>query len=225
MNESSHPLSSTREGRFCPSFFSGAFWTAGQPKGGGHPFDGGGAGGASGGGFPPNPPFPPFSGFPWNLLRRQRAKRGDVRSAVLGLLSERAMNGYQLMQEIEQRSRGSWRPSPGAVYPALQQLEDEGLVKEEGSGAGRTFSLTDQGKAYVRKHKDEVSAPFENNQAGSCDETMLGLFSELKQIAAATVQLVHTGSAEQIVAAQKVLNKARRGLYRVLEDDVPDEDE
>ena len=187
---------------------------------GGNPFGfGSGMGGGSGGGFPP---FPPFTGFPWNLFRRPRAKRGDVRAAILSLLAEMPLNGYQIMQELEQRSRGAWRPSPGAVYPALQQLEDEGLVQAEASSGGRTFALTERGQAYVREHSDELGAPWESSNQAGCDDTVLGLFAELKHIAAATIQVVHTGSSGQIQEAQKILNQARRGIYRLLADDVGD---
>lgn len=202
------------------------FWTAGHGKhsGGAGPFNfaggGGAAGGGSGGGFPP---FPPFNGFPWNLFRRTRAKRGDVRAAILSLLAEKPLNGYQIMQELEQRSRGSWRPSPGAVYPALQQLEDEGLVSAETSSGGRTFSLTDQGRKYVQEHPDEFAAPWEAANQTTGDDSVLGLFAELKHIAAATIQVVHAGSGSQILEAQKILNQARRALYRLLADDEPDE--
>ncbi len=112
-------------------------WAMGHGHGGG-PFNFGGFGGGSGAGGAGggSPPFPPFGGFPWNFFRKARAKRGDVRAAILSLLAEKPLNGYQIMQELEQRSRGSWRPSPGAVYPALQQLEDEGLVCAESHPAG-----------------------------------------------------------------------------------------
>jgi DNA-binding PadR family transcriptional regulator len=182
----------------------------------------GGFGGGFGGGFPP---FPPFQGFPWNLFRRTRAKRGDVRAAILSLLAEKPMNGYQIMQELDQRSRGSWRPSPGAVYPALQLLEDEGLVHAEVSSGGRTYSLSEQGRGYVSDHPDEFAAPWEAANQPAGDDSVLGLFAELKHIAAATVQVVHTGSGQQILEAQKILNAARRALYRLLADDAPEQDE
>ena len=207
-------------------------WSMGHGKqhGGGGSFSFGGFGGGtghggSGGGAPPFPPFPPFGGFPWNLLRRARAKRGDVRAAILSLLAERPLNGYQIMQELEQRSRGSWRPSPGAVYPALQLLEDEGLVRAESTSGGRTYSLTEQGRAYVKAHPDEFAAPWEAANQTACDDTVLGLFAELKQIAAATIQVVHAGSTGQIREAQKILNQARKALYRLLADDVADEND
>ena len=202
-------------------------WSMGHGQhGGGGPFNFGGFGsgaGGAGGGSPPFPPFPPFGGFPWNLFRKARAKRGDVRAALLSLLAEKPLNGYQIMQELEQRSRGSWRPSPGAVYPALQQLEDEGLVCAETATGGRTFSLTAKGRAHVQEHPDEFAAPWEATKQPAGDEPMLGLFTELKQIAAAAIQVVHTGSSIQVRDAQKILNQARKSLYRLLADDAPED--
>ncbi len=209
--------------------FDEGLWAMGQGKSGkgGGSASGGGAGGAGGGGgFPPYPPYPPFGpwgSFPWNFFRRARAKRGDVRAAILSLLSEKSLNGYQIMQELEQRSRGSWRPSPGAVYPALQQLEDEALVRAESSSGGRIYSLTDAGRTYVREHADELGAPWENSNHPACDDNVLGLFSELKHIATATLQVVHAGSSIQTREAQKILNQTRRSLYRLLADDPDDE--
>src|SRR5919108_1951248 len=99
-------------------------------------------------------------GFPgFGPPRGPRARRGDVRAALLVLLAEEPRNGYQLMQEIEQRSDGVWRPSPGSVYPALQQLEDEGLVRVEPGEGRKAYGLTDEGRAYVEEHADELGAP------------------------------------------------------------------
>src|SRR5438045_2643604 len=126
--------------------FGGKFFRGG----GGHPPHPPGGPGAPGG--PPMPPgVPPMPPFPWGpgpwmalLRRRARARRGEVRHAILALLAEEARNGYQIMQALEQRTRGMWRPSPGAVYPALQQLEDEGLIRVDTAGGGRVFHLTDR---------------------------------------------------------------------------------
>ena len=182
--------------------------------------------GPPGGGAPPFPPFPPFGGFPWSLFRRGvRAKRGDVRAAILVLLAEKPTNGYQIMQELEQRSRGAWRPSPGAVYPALAQLEDEGLVRAETTSSGRLYHLTERGKIYVESHRDTLSAPWESAGQPESEASVVGLFGELKHIAAAALQVVHTGSAAQITEAQKILNQARRALYRLLAEDAPSDDE
>src|SRR3954470_24349968 len=100
---------------------------------------------------------------PWGRetpFRRRRMRRGDVRAAALVLLAEEPRNGYGLMQEIEQRSEGEWRPSPGSVYPALAQLEDEGLVHAEEDGSGRRFTLTDEGRAHVDEHRAELGEPW-----------------------------------------------------------------
>src|SRR5436305_15247900 len=85
--------------------------------------------------------------------RGPKARRGDVRAAALVLLDEEPRNGYQLMQEIERRSDGAWRPSPGAVYPALQQLEDEGLVRTNERDGRKLYELTDTGRAHVEEHR------------------------------------------------------------------------
>jgi len=109
------------------------------------------------------------------------------------------------------------------VYPALQQLEDEGLVCAESSSGGRTFRLTEKGRRHVQEHPDEFAAPWEAASQTADDDPMLGLFAELKHIAAATIQVVHTGSSTQIREAQKILNQARKALYRLLADDVAED--
>src|SRR5262245_13529313 len=103
--------------------------------------------------------FGPFFGGPGGFPRGPRARRGDVRAAALLLLAEGPLNGYQIMQEIERRSDGIWRPSPGSVYPALAQLEDEGLVRTEEVGDRRAYVLTDAGRAYVDERRAEAGAP------------------------------------------------------------------
>src|SRR5207244_13329657 len=99
-----------------------------------------------------------------------RARRGDIRSAILALLAEEPRNGYQIMQELEQRSRGMWRPSPGAVYPALQQLEDEGLVTAESAGGGRVFSLTARGRTEATARAADKDAPWETVSEAAGDD-------------------------------------------------------
>ncbi len=189
-----------------------------------------GFGGGFGGGFPPGRPpgggFPPMSGLPWafwSLFRRgARARRGDVRAAILSLLLEQPRNGYQIMRELAERSRGAWRPSPGSVYPQLQQLEDEGLVRQEASGVapgGRVFALTDAGRSYVEKHRDELEAAWENSAPNEGDGTIFAVLGQLRHIAHAATQLVQSGNPSQIAEAQKILAGARRALYNLLADD------
>jgi DNA-binding PadR family transcriptional regulator len=187
---------------------------------GGPPF---GPPGFGPGGFGPGGPgegrggrgFGPFGPGGFGFRRGPRARRGDIRAAILALLREEPRNGYQIMQELKQRSQGMWNPSPGSVYPALQLLEDERLIaNEEGSG-GRIYTLTSQGKAYVKEHADEIAAPWEalSNAAGDGFVEMMNLF---QQLGAAAMQVVQAGSAGQISKAKKILVATRRSLYEIL---------
>jgi DNA-binding PadR family transcriptional regulator len=148
--------------------------------------------------------------------RRPRVRRGDVRAAALALLAEQPRNGYQIIQEIAARSGGVWQPSPGSVYPALQQLEDEGLIHAEGAESGRkAFALTDEGRAYMAAHADEVTAPWEI-VAGRERGGSLEMRSLIGQLAMAAMQVTHAGSDAQVAEAQRILKDTRRSLYRIL---------
>jgi DNA-binding PadR family transcriptional regulator len=144
-----------------------------------------------------------------------------VRAAILVLLGEGPRNGYQLMQELEQRSRGAWRPSPGSVYPALAQLEDEGLVRSEASGPGKTYHLTDAGQDYVHERAEELSAPYPWEHVTDEDEHAQReeVAATMMQLAAAFRQVVHTGSPQQVEAARRLLDETRANLYRILAGD------
>jgi DNA-binding PadR family transcriptional regulator len=179
----------------------------------------GGPGGPGGFGFG----FGPWSGEPG--MRGPRAKRGDVRAAALALLAEGAMNGYQIIQEIGERSDGVWRPSPGSVYPALQQLEDEGLIRAEADENGRrSYQLTEEGRSYVEAHPDEVRAPWEA-VAGSVGDSAIEMRNLLRQVGMAGFQVLSAGTAGQVKQARQILADTRKALYRVLaadEEDAPD---
>ena len=164
----------------------------------------------------------PFFGGPGGFSRGPRARRGDVRAAALLLLTEGPLNGYQIMQEIEKRSDGLWRPSPGSVYPALAQLEDEGLVRAEQVGERRSYVLTDAGRAYVDEHRDDLGAPWEQ-MAGAVDDGVGALFQELRRVGMAAVQIGHAGDAGQVAKARGILADARRALYSLLAEDESDE--
>jgi DNA-binding PadR family transcriptional regulator len=173
---------------------------------GGFPFGGSGPGGFGRG------------GGPWRGGRK--ARRGDIRTAALLLLAEEPRNGYQIMQEVEERSDGAWRPSPGSVYPALQQLEDEGLVAFERVDGRKTATLTDTGKQYVEEHRAELGAPWDDVSGGVSGEAR-----ELRQLIGALMGAVHTvshvGTKEQVSQASEVLVQARKSLYRILAEDEP----
>src|SRR4051794_22772883 len=145
--------------------------------------------------------------------RRSRARRGDVRAAILLLLEEEPRNGYGLMQEIEHRSDGAWRPSPGSVYPALAQLEDEGLIASD--DVRRTYELTDEGRAHVDDNRESLGSPWDD--AG---EEVPGDFVELRslmgQLGMATLQVAQSGDEKQIGEAKQILAEARKSLYRIL---------
>jgi DNA-binding PadR family transcriptional regulator len=166
--------------------------------------------------------FGPFSGGPAGFPRGPRARRGDVRAAILLLLAEGPLNGYQIMQEIEKRSDGAWRPSPGSVYPALAQLEDEGLVRTEEAGNGRAYVLTDAGRAQVNGRPDELGAPWEQ-MTGSAGGDVGALFGEMRRVGMAAGQIGQIGSASQIAKARRILAEARRALYSLLAEDAKDE--
>ena len=146
--------------------------------------------------------------------RGQRA-RGDVRSAVLALLAEEPMHGYQIIQEIDRRSGGSWKPSPGSVYPTLQQLEDEGLVRAEEQEGRRVYRLTEEGQRVAADRAEEFATLWEG-VAPSEDDTQLG--DLIFQVGAAFVHVARTGTPEQMAEARKVLARTRADLNRILGD-------
>jgi DNA-binding PadR family transcriptional regulator len=148
----------------------------------------------------------------------RRAGRGDIRAAILALLTEQPMHGYQIIQELAERTDGVWRPSPGSVYPTLQQLEDEELVRETASASGkRVYELTDTGREQAAASPEPWSAI-----AAESDDALVALRDLVQQVAAATRQVAHAGSATQLDAAQTLLRDVRRSLYRILAEDDAD---
>jgi DNA-binding PadR family transcriptional regulator len=148
---------------------------------------------------------------------RGRKRRGDVRTALLLLLAEDARNGYQLMQTIEERSGGRWRPSPGSVYPALAQLEDEGLVRATERDGAKLFEITEAGREHVTSAEGQT-APWEMEEDPAF-ESLAELRSLVHQIAMAAGQVVHAGNEQQIDRAREMLAETRRALYRILAED------
>lgn len=174
------------------------------------------------------PPFGPWSGFgafgggPGGFPRGPKARRGDVRTAALLLIAEGPLNGYQIMQEIEQRSDGLWKPSSGSVYPALAQLVDEGLIQTQEDGDRRTYVLTDAGRAYLDEHRDEAGAPWEQ-MTRSVDDDVGSLFREMRRVGMTAGQIGHLGDTNQIAQARRILADARKALYALLVEDENDD--
>ena len=171
---------------------------------------------------PGRPPMPPG---PWGFGGRGRGRRGrgDVRAAILALLAERPMHGYEMIQELEARTGGVWRPSPGSVYPTLQLLEDEDLITgEEGEGR-RRFTLTDAGRAEAERQGQR--SPWEEVTAGVAPMAW-NLRDAMGQIAQAFWSVANAGSEAQQARALEVLKDTRRRLYAILaEGDQPEPDD
>src|ERR1700743_2151088 len=196
------------------------------PEGRGFPGPGGrGPGGRRGRRGGPGGVGPRGVGGPMGprFSRGPRVRRGDVRAAALSLLTEGPRNGYQIIQEISERTDGVWRPSPGSVYPALQQLEDEGLIAPETADSGRkAFALTEEGRAYTESPADELAASWDA-VTGSVDDGEVQLRQLIRQVMVAVSQVSQAGSAAQVKQAGKVLNDTRRALYRILAADEEEE--
>jgi DNA-binding PadR family transcriptional regulator len=143
-----------------------------------------------------------------------RMGRGDVRAAVLALLVETPMHGYQIIHEIEERSGGAWKPSAGSVYPTLQLLADEGLISAKESNGRKTYSLTDEGKKQAEAVAGQA-APWEaqNAEHGGRRSALPKAGIDLAQ---AVGQVGRSGSAEQVTQAVAVLDEARRKIYSIL---------
>ncbi|WP_328472520.1 PadR family transcriptional regulator [Streptomyces sp. NBC_00448] len=173
-----------------------AFGAFGPPFGGG-PFGPGGRGHGRGG-------------------PRGRARRGDVRASILALLTDRPMHGYEMIQEIAERSGGAWRPSPGSVYPTLQLLEDEGLIGSASEGGKKLFTLTDAGRAEAEAGPD---APWEDAERGVDWDALNEIRKAGGGLIEAFRQVWATGTPEQRDKALTVVNDARKKLYLILADE------
>lgn len=167
--------------------------------------------------FPPGPRARSGDPRTWagQFWRGSKVRRGGVRAAVLVSLAEEPRNGYQIIQRITERSGGGWRPSAGSVYPALQQLEDEGLVRALMSGTRRLFELTEKGRTYVEIHADELGALWES-VSGTMSEYGIDIREMLEQVVMAAFQVLQAGSESQADEVRRVLVDARRSLYQIL---------
>ena len=144
----------------------------------------------------------------------RRSRRGDVRAAILTLLAERPMHGYEMIQEIAERTQDLWRPSPGSVYPTLQLLDDEGLiVSTESEGSRKLFELTDEGRTAAAKIK---APPWEQVAAEGVDSNQINLRAALGQLIGAVAQSAYGASTEQQQRTLAIIKNARREIYMLL---------
>lgn len=157
--------------------------------------------------------------------RGPRVRRGDVRAAILDVLRAEPLNGYQVIQEIGDRTSGAWRPSPGSVYPTISQLEDEGLVEAAESGGRRAFRLTDAGRAYAEDNAEELAAVWEPFETGRDEEETTDfatLKPEIGAVMNAVWQILTTGTDQQRRDAVDILVETRRRLYGLLAEGDPE---
>ncbi|MEU8547954.1 PadR family transcriptional regulator [Streptomyces roseoverticillatus] len=166
---------------------------------------------------------PPFGGPPFGGPRGRgrgghggRARRGDVRASILTLLKDRPMHGYEMIQEIAERSGGAWKPSPGSVYPTLQMLEDEGLIESASEGGKKLFSLTDAGRSEAEAGPD---APWEDAGRGVDWEAMQEMRQAGFGLLEAFGQVWKSGTPEQRQKALGVISESRKKLYLILADE------
>ena len=157
---------------------------------------------------------PGFRGGP----RGPRVRPGDLRLAVLALLAEEARNGYGMIQEIAQRSGGLWQPSPGSMYPALSQLEDEGLITLQPQESKKTYALTEAGRTYVRDNAEALKTPWQAQEQGGRGGR-IELRASLHGLMGAVQQVAQAGSEAQVREAATLLDTARKALYRMLAGD------
>ena len=149
----------------------------------------------------------------------RRARRGDVRTAVLALLDEKPAHGYDLIRELEERSGGMWQPSPGSVYPTLQLLEDQGLVTSEEADGKRVYSITEEGRAELAERRTRAggTAPWE--MRGDAPEGFGKLVGAMSQLGAAVMQVARTGDSGRIERASAIVDEARKKVYAILAED------
>lgn len=148
--------------------------------------------------------------------RRGRAGRGDVRAAIISLLSEEPRNGYQIIQEINERTGGLWRVSSGSVYPAISQLEDEGLIEPADGNGRRLFALTQAGREYSEQNAEQLARLWEVGTEDARLDDLRQYRELIGQLAAAARQVNDVGTQAQRDEAKQVLTRARQALYRLL---------
>jgi DNA-binding PadR family transcriptional regulator len=167
-----------------------------------------------------------FGGPNMSGSRGPKVRRGDVRTAILAVLAQEPMNGYQIIQQISERTNGAWKPSPGSVYPTVQQLEDEELVEGREADGRRVLALTDAGRDYVDEHPDELAAtwrPFEATEPEAAAAAGTGdLKPVIGQVMGAVWQIMVSGTDQQRAEAAEVLGETRRRLYGLLAEGEPE---
>ena len=153
-----------------------------------------------------------------------RARRGDVLAALLALLAERPMHGYEIMRELAERTNGAWQPSPGSVYPALSRLREEGLISGEGRGEKQAFTLTDDGTSEAQAQAAEGGPPWARF-AEDDDSEAAQLRESHDQLGEAVRQVARVGNADQQRRTVEAMDELRRRVYLILAEEPSTGDE
>jgi DNA-binding PadR family transcriptional regulator len=150
--------------------------------------------------------------------RGRRMRRGDIRTAVLAVLAEGPGHGYDVMQRLEDKTEGGWRPSPGSVYPTLQLLADEGLALSVDQDGKRVYELTDSGRAEMQRRIEEAGGtPWELDSRA--DASFGQLRDNMRQLHMAARQVAVIGRPEVVERAVAIVRDARKQLYGLLAED------
>jgi DNA-binding PadR family transcriptional regulator len=147
-----------------------------------------------------------------------RRRRGDIRTAVLAMLAEAPAHGYELIQRLEEKTQGAWRPSAGSIYPTLQLLEDEGLVRSEERDGKRVYELTDEGRTAASERMAEAGGPPWAGGGGSPGRRYKEFGDALRQLHLAAKQVAMTGDQDQISKVSEIITEARKKIYMLLAD-------
>ncbi len=148
-----------------------------------------------------------------------RRRRGDIRTAVLAMLAEAPAHGYELIQRLEEKTQGAWRPSAGSIYPTLQLLEDEGLVRSEERDGKRIYELTDEGRTAASERMAEAGGPpWAGGGGGNPGRRYKEFGDALRQLHLAAKQVAMTGDQDQIAKVSEIITEARKKIYMLLAD-------
>ncbi len=167
---------------------------------------------------------PPWAGGEWGSDRGnwrgggRRMRRGDIRTALLSALTDGPAHGYELIGRLEEKSGGTWRPSPGSVYPTLQLFEDEGLVRSEERDGKRVYELTDAGRVEAADRVARFGdSPWDDDSASVTE--FQGLMRSAVHLLAAAKQIARTGDPSQMERATTAIRATGKELYKILAED------
>ena len=156
-----------------------------------------------------------LSGLGGSPFGARRARRGDVPAVILSVLAEQPSSGYRIMRQLDERSEGAWHPSPGSVYPTLENLIESGLVHQDDRDDSKAYALTPAGEAYVASHRNSLDARCAAVTAcGGGD--VRELRGAANQLMLAVFQVARVGTKSQKADARQLLIETRSALYQVL---------